>query len=72
MPPGDPSVNANRTNTVEPSSPLNDLPQFDLEYELDDPVEPTEVTVYEVDAADTTTSWITVAVEDVIDLVDVA
>lgn len=65
-------MNANRTNAVEPSSPLNDLPQFELEYELDDPVEPTEVTVYEVDAADTTTNWITVAVDDAIDLVDVA
>jgi len=65
-------VNADETEAVDTASPLNDLPQFDLDYELDDPVAPTEVTVYEADARDDTTNWITVAVADAIDLVDVS
>ena len=65
-------MNADETNAVESASPLNDLPQFDLDYELDDPVEPTEVTLYEADAGGDTTNWITVDVADAIDLVDVS
>ncbi|HKJ59072.1 MAG TPA: hypothetical protein VKA37_07580 [Halobacteriales archaeon] len=65
-------MRADETDAVDTASPLNDLPQFDLDYELDDPIEPTEVTVYEADAGDDTTNWITVAVADAIDLVDVS
>lgn len=65
-------MSAGGASAVEPTSPLGDLPQFDLHYGLDDPVEPTEVTVYEVDAEDQTTHWITVGVDAAVDLVDVA
>ena len=65
-------MNADETEAVDTASPLNDLPQFDLDYELDDPVEPTEVTVYEADLDADTTNWITVDVADAIDLVDVS
>ena len=65
-------MNADETETVDTASPLNDLPQFDLDYELDDPVEPTEVTVYEAGLDADTTNWITVDVADAIDLVDVS
>jgi len=65
-------VNADEAEAVDTASTLNDLPQFDLDYELDDPVEPTEVTVYEADLDADTTNWITVDVADAIDLVDVS
>lgn len=65
-------MSAGGADAVEPASPLDDLPKFDLEYDLDDPVEPTEVTVYEVEADDQTTHWITAGVDAAVDLLDVA
>ena len=59
-------------NTVDPASVLNDLPQFGLDYALDDPLEPTEVTVFAPDLGDGSTAWLTADVEAALDLADVA
>lgn len=64
-------MTASRTDDAGSASPLNDLPQFDLDFDLDDPVDPSAVTVYDGRAEDNTTTWITVDVAHAIDLADV-
>lgn len=65
-------MSATDPGPVESASVLNDLPQFGLDYEYDDPVNPSEVTVFEAAAADRTTHWITVDVDGAVDLASIA
>jgi hypothetical protein len=51
---------------------LNRLPDFDLEYGVDDRQEPTEVTVYDPGAEDVTTSWLSADAATAVDLADIA
>lgn len=65
-------MSATGPNTVESASVLDDLPQFDLAYEFDDPLDPMEVTIFEPGAPDRTTHWLTVDVDWAIDLASIA
>ena len=52
-------------SAIEPSqqtqhTPLEELPQFDLEYLFDDDDNPTEVTIFADDPETLSTQWITV------------
>jgi hypothetical protein len=40
------------------------LPTFELDFRYDDPQDPKEVTVFDGETDDTTTTWISAAVED--------
>lgn len=48
------------------------LPEFDLAYLYDDPLNPDEVTVFEPDSGALATAWITAEADDAIGLEDVA
>lgn len=65
-------MSAGNAGVVDPASVLNDLSQFDLEYEFDDPSSPWEVTVFDAAASDRTTHRITVDVESAVDLCSIA
>lgn len=43
-------------------------PALGLDHAYDDVDEPTEITLYDADAADVTATWITAAVEDTVEL----
>ena len=51
---------------------LDPLPSFALDFGVDDPHDPSEVTVYDPLAEDVTTSWLTIEAAAAVDLVDVA
>lgn len=53
---------------VDGAAILNDPPQFDLAWEVDDPVEPSEVTLFDPAAVDAATRWITADVDWVLPL----
>ena len=64
-------------STTEPrrvalASVLEALPRFELDYAVDDPQVPAEVTIYDPLATDPTTHWLTVDVGSAVDLADVA
>jgi|AntRauTorcE11898_2_1112593.scaffolds.fasta_scaffold14725_3 hypothetical protein len=48
------------------------LPTFELDYRYDDPADPDEVTIYDTDAEEPTTTWVTVSIEDTVSLDTVA
>ncbi len=48
------------------------LPCFDLEYGMDDPTAPSWVTVFDPDAEDVSTTWITMDARHTVPLGDVA
>lgn len=48
------------------------LPTFDLDYGMDDPDEPTSVTVFDPDAEDASTTWLTMDRRHAVPLEDVA
>ncbi len=51
---------------------LDALPRFALDFAVDDPHAPSEVTLYDPLAEDVTTSWLTVDAAVAIDLAEVA
>lgn len=51
---------------------LEELPTFELGYGLDDPEDPSEVTVYAPEADALATSWITIDVGHAVPLEEVA
>ena len=55
-----------------PNGQLTALPAFDLEYDLDHPEEPTEITVYSPRETEFATHWISIDVDHAVDLRDVA
>lgn len=54
-----PAVSGNR---------VDELPEFSLEYLLDDAVDPTEVTVFRPCGDEITTHWITVGIDHAVPL----
>lgn len=48
------------------------LPTFDLEFKYDDHDEPGAVTVFDSDAEEITTAWISAAVDDAVSLDQIA
>ena len=50
---------------------VDDLPEFSLEYLLDDSVDPTEVTIFEPGEHENTTRWITVDIGHAVPLDEV-
>lgn len=60
-------------SAVEPTRqpPLADYPEFDLRYRYDDPVDPTEVTIYPVtDFDDITTTWLSIDADHAVGVED--
>jgi 2-phospho-L-lactate guanylyltransferase (CobY/MobA/RfbA family) len=49
-----------------------ELPRFDLDFDLDTPDDPTEVTIYSSQRAELATHWISIDVDHAVDLRDVA
>lgn len=48
------------------------LPSFELEYGFDDEIDPSTVTVYDPDAEDVSTTWLTIDAGHSVSLEDVA
>lgn len=60
------------SSTEAVATEVDALPEFDLEYGIDDPDCPTSVTVYAPDAEDVCTTWISMDALHVVPLEDVA
>lgn len=55
-------------STIDASRSTEDLPSFDLACHYDDTEDPAEVTVFDPDSADVTTTWLTVDAESAVPL----
>lgn len=67
-----PAAKRDEPDAIDAASVLGDLPQFELDFALDDECEPTEVTVFAPDLGDGVTAWISADVHATVDLADVA
>lgn len=65
-------MNTTDTRPIPLPNPLQALPEFELDYGVDDRHEPTEITIYDPLAEDVTTRWLTVDTASAIDLAAVA
>ena len=65
-------MSASGEGRIETGTTLDDLPTYALDYEFDDPVEPTTVTVYEPGPEHVTTHWMTADLASAVDLLDCA
>lgn len=65
-------MSTTETRPVPRPNPLESLPEFALDYGVDDRREPTEITIYDPLAEDVTTRWLTVDAAGAIDLAAVA
>lgn len=55
-------------STTDTTLPVTEYPTFELVYYYDDAEAPSEITVFDPEADDITTEWITAATEDAVDL----
>lgn len=51
---------------------IDELPTFELDYGIDDPDDPDEVTIFEPDAESVTTSWLSIDAGHAVSIEDVA
>lgn len=61
------SVNDSHPDSEDPI----DLPTFDLSYDVDDPEDPSQVTVYSEKTGESVTHWITIDIATAVDLADI-
>jgi hypothetical protein len=63
-------------SAISPRRPPNghaeNLPTFELDYDLDTPDDPAEITIYSARESELATHWISIDVDHAIDLRDVA
>jgi hypothetical protein len=55
-----------------PTRRVEELPRFDLDFDLDTPDNPTEITIYSSLEAELATHWISIDADHAVDLRDVA